>query len=79
MNQTALLISNTTGLTAYLERGKDAIKFDSNGEAVESLFTRIESNFTTIDIERMSLNARNIFLGKFSISNYCEDLLKIKA
>jgi glycosyltransferase involved in cell wall biosynthesis len=77
MNQTPVLISTTTGLTAYLEDGKDAFKFDSNVESIEALFTRIESNFTSIDMERMSLNARNTFLEKFSISNYCEDLLKI--
>ena len=67
MNQTPVIISNTTGLTAYLEDGKDCFKFDSNVAAMEALFTRIESNFTSIDIEQMSLNARKTFLEKFSI------------
>jgi glycosyltransferase involved in cell wall biosynthesis len=75
MNQTPVLISNTTGLTEYLEDGKDSFKFDSNVDAIEALFSRIESNSTSI--EKMSLNARNTFLEKFSIANYCEDLSKI--
>lgn len=75
MNQTPLLISNTTGLTYYLEDGKDCFKFDSNIDDIIALFNRVESNSATI--EQMSLNARNTFLKKFSISNYCEDLLKI--
>ena len=75
MNQTPLLISNTTGLTAYLEDGKDCFKFNATLDDIVTLFNKVESNFTAI--EQMSRNARNTFLEKFSISNYCEDLLKI--
>ena len=74
MNQTPLLISSATGLADYLEEGKDCFKFTPSVDAIEELFGKIESNTNN---EQMSLNARNTFLNKFSISNYCEDLLKI--
>ncbi|WP_264535024.1 glycosyltransferase family 4 protein [Flavobacterium sp. N1736] len=69
MNQTPLLISNATGLTKYVEDGNECFKFDSNQESMVSIFERVESNFNLQP--QMSANARNTFLLKFTIDNYC--------
>ncbi|WP_426092194.1 glycosyltransferase family 4 protein [Flavobacterium sp. DSR3-2] len=69
MNQTPLLISNTTGLADYLIDGKECFKFDSNIASMVLLFGRVESNFDAQ--EQMSREARATFLDKFSINMYC--------
>jgi glycosyltransferase involved in cell wall biosynthesis len=69
MNETPLLISNTTGLTKYVQDNNECFKFDSNQESMISLFERVESNFNLQS--QMSVNARNTFLLKFTIDNYC--------
>ena len=74
MNQTPLLISNSTGLTKYVQDGEDCFKFDSNQESIVSLFERVENNFN--QQVQMSINARNTFLLKFTIDNYCVNFSK---
>lgn len=78
MNETPLLISNTTGLAHYLEDGKECFKFDSNIEALIVLFKRVEDNF--VKQSQMAISARATFLSKFSIEKYCfnfsEEILK---
>ncbi|MDW8849228.1 glycosyltransferase family 4 protein [Flavobacterium sp. MMLR14_040] len=69
MNQTPLLISNSTGLTEYVQDNHQCFKFDSNQESMISLFERVESSFN--QQAQMSVNARNTFLVKFTIDNYC--------
>lgn len=69
MNQTPLLISNTTGLADYLTDGKECFKFDSDIASMILLFERVESN---LDVqEQMSKEARATFLDKFSMEVYC--------
>ena len=75
MNQTPLLISNTTGLAHYLSEGKECFKFDSNVDSIMKLFEKVENNFHLQ--EQMSLNARATFLKTFSIENYCLNFAKI--
>lgn len=71
MNQTPLLISNTTGLANYLEDGKECFKFDSNLKSMILLFHKVEKNFDKQ--EQMGINARNTFLTKFNMETYCTD------
>jgi glycosyltransferase involved in cell wall biosynthesis len=75
MNQTPLLISNTTGLADYLTDGKECFKFDSNIASMVLLFGRVESNFDAQ--EQMSRNARTAFLDKFSMNMYCDTFSKL--
>lgn len=75
MNQTPLLISNTTGLTDYLTDGKECFKFDANVASMVLLFERVESNFNTQ--EQMSIEARATFLDKFSMDIYCNTFAKL--
>jgi glycosyltransferase involved in cell wall biosynthesis len=69
MNQTPLLISNTTGLADYLTDGKECFKFDPNVSSMVSLFDKIENNFNLY--EQMSFDARATFLDKFGMETYC--------
>ena len=69
MNQTPLLISNTTGLTEYLTDGKECFKFDSDIESIVAVLKKAEDNF--IHYKQMSIDARDIFIRKFSINDYC--------
>lgn len=69
MNQTPVLISNGVGLANYLQDGVECFKFDSDIEAMISLFERVENNFTVQN--QMGINARNTFLQKFNMENYC--------
>lgn len=74
MNQTPLLISYGVGLANYLEDGVDCFKFNSDVKSMISLFERVENNF---DMQiQMSFYARNTFLTKFNIENYCTTLSK---
>lgn len=75
MNQTPLLISNTTGLADYLTDGKECFKFDSNIASMVLLFSRVESNFDAQ--EQMSRNARTAFLDNFSMNMYCDTFSKL--
>ena len=75
MNQTPLLISNTTGLADYLTDGKECFKFDSNIASMVLLFGKVESNFDAQ--EQMSRNARIAFLDKFSMNMYCDTFSKL--
>lgn len=69
MNQTPLLISNTTGLADYLTDGKECFKFEPNLDSIVSLFDKIENNFNLY--EQMSFDARATYLDKFSMDTYC--------
>ncbi|WP_433833637.1 glycosyltransferase family 4 protein [Flavobacterium anhuiense] len=71
MNKTPLLISNTTGLSEYLEDGKDCFKFTPNVESIDLLLHRVENNF--IQQSQMSKFARETFLNKFGLMSYCVD------
>ncbi len=71
MNQTPLLISNTTGLTHYLTTGKDCFKFDSTIDAMVKLFDKVEHAIPMQ--EQMGKEARASFLEKFSMEMYCEN------
>jgi glycosyltransferase involved in cell wall biosynthesis len=75
MNQTPLLISNSTGLADYLTDGKECFKFDSNIASMVLLFERVESNFDAQ--KQMSRNARTTFLDKFSLGMYCNTFSKL--
>jgi glycosyltransferase involved in cell wall biosynthesis len=75
MNQTPLLISNTTGLADYLTDGQECFKFDSNITSMVLLFGKVETNFDAQ--EQMSRNARTTFLDKFSINMYCNTFSKL--
>ena len=69
MNQTPLLISNTTGLSEYLIDGKECYKFDATIDSMILLFERVENNFQLC--EQMAKEARAAFLDKFSMAEYC--------
>lgn len=75
MNQTPLLISNTTGLSDYLTEGKECYKFDPNIDAMIALFDKVEHNFNLQ--EQMSINARSTFITLFTMKNYCNVFSKI--
>ena len=75
MNQTPLLISNTTGLAHYVTDEKECFKFDPNINSMIELFGRVEQNFNRQ--EQMGINARKSFLTNFSMKNYCDQLSKI--
>ena len=75
MNQTPLLISNTTGLSGCLTEGRECFKFDSNKEAMIELFDKVERNFNLH--EQMGIDARTTFSTMFTMKNYCDDFLKI--
>lgn len=72
MNQTPLLISNTTGLTDYLVDGKECYKFDSTIDSMVLLFEKVENNFQLC--EQMGKEARTAFLDKFSMAEYCNSV-----
>jgi glycosyltransferase involved in cell wall biosynthesis len=75
MNQTPLLISNTTGLAQYLTEGKECFKFDPNIESMIALFDKVERNFNFQ--EQMSVNARSTFITMFTMKSYCDIFSKI--
>jgi glycosyltransferase involved in cell wall biosynthesis len=70
MNQTPVLISNTTGLTPYLTAGKECFKFDATQIAMVELFAKVEDSISFQ--EQMGKEARATFLEKFSMDRYCE-------
>jgi glycosyltransferase involved in cell wall biosynthesis len=70
MNQTPLLLSNTTGLTPYLTAGKECFKFDATQIAMVELFAKVEDSISFQ--EQMGKEARATFLEKFSMDRYCE-------
>lgn len=72
MNYTPLLISNTTGLSKYLNDDSDCFKFSPNRESMISLFYRVENNCFDRHTE-MSENARKTFLDKFGLIKYCSN------
>lgn len=69
MNQTPLLISRATGLTDYLTDGKECFKFNPTVDGMVALFRRVEEEFDGCN--QMGIHARNTFLEKFSMENYC--------
>lgn len=75
MNQTPLLISNTTGLAQYLTEGKECFKFDSTTDAMIALFDKVERNFNFQ--EQMGINARSTFTTMFTMKNYCDIFSKL--
>lgn len=75
MNCTPLLITNSTGLSTYLEDNKDCFKFDSNLESMIFIFDKVENNF--FKHKEMSENARKTFLTKFGLDNYCNSFSNI--
>ena len=75
MNQTPLLISSQTGLADYLIDGESCVKFDPNVKSIIEVFQLVEAN-THLN-KQMSVEARNTFLEKFSIKNYCENIIKL--
>ena len=75
MNQTPLLISNTTGLAHYLTEGKECFKFVPNIDSMVELFDKVEQNFNLQ--EQMGINARTTFITVFNMNNYCDVFSKI--
>jgi glycosyltransferase involved in cell wall biosynthesis len=75
MNQTPLLISNTTGLTEYLMEGKECLKFNSTIDEMVQLFYKVEKS-QTFQLE-MSIQARQAFLSKFTMQRYCNEFTKL--
>ena len=77
MNQTPILISNTTGLTNELMEGVECFKFDANVESMIRLFEKIEKQIDINKQQQMSINARKTFLKKFSVESYFFAMEKI--
>lgn len=75
MNSTPLLISKSTGLSNYLIDGEECFKFDSNIDAMVSLFEKVEDSIEKQ--EQMSIDARSTYLKLFSMDSYCEKISKI--
>lgn len=75
MNQTPLLISNTTGLAHYLTEGKECFKFAPTIDSMVELFDKVENNFHLQ--EQMGINARTTFITVFNMNNYCDVFSKI--
>ncbi|WP_166921723.1 glycosyltransferase family 4 protein [Flavobacterium poyangense] len=75
MNQTPLLISNNTGLASELKDGAECYKFDPMIEEMVMLFERVENNFEKQN--EMGIKARETFLKKFKVENYCKVIQKI--
>ncbi len=75
MNQTPLLISNTTGLAHYLTDGKECYKFDPTIDAMIALFKKVEQNSSFR--EQMGIEARITFLDQFSMKRYSEEFSQI--
>jgi glycosyltransferase involved in cell wall biosynthesis len=69
MNGTPLLISKNVGLSDYLEDERACFKFEPHQESMVLLFKKVETNF--FQQVQMGKEARNTFLNKFSIRNYC--------
>lgn len=74
MNKTPLLISNTTGLTEYLNDGEECFKFDATQKGIFDVFLRVESNMK--NHFQMQEAARNKYLTKFTNQNYFDTILK---
>lgn len=75
MNQTPLLISNSTGLAHYLTEGKECFKFDPTIDGMVELLDKVECSFDFQ--EQMGINARSTFMAMFNIKNYCDNFSKI--
>lgn len=75
LNLTPLLISNTTGLSDYLTKGKECFKFDPNRDVIIALFDKVERNFN-FQVQ-MGINARSTFIAMFTMKNYCDIFSKI--
>lgn len=75
MNQTPLLISNTTGLAHYLTEGKECFKFAPTIDSMVELFDKVEQNFNLQ--EQLGINARATFNTVFNMNNYCDIFSKI--
>ncbi|MFH7013740.1 glycosyltransferase family 4 protein [Flavobacterium sp. FlaQc-52] len=75
MNQTPLLISNTTGLSTELEEGIDCFKFNPTREEMALLFERVENSAE--NQYEMGIKARKTFVEKFGVETYSAMMKKI--
>jgi glycosyltransferase involved in cell wall biosynthesis len=75
MNQTPLLISNSTGLTEYLIEGSDCFKFNATIDDMVQLFYKVENCMNSQP--DMSIHARQAFLSKFTMQTYCNEFSKL--
>lgn len=75
MNKTPLLISNTTGLTAYLTDEEECFKFDATQDGIFDVFCKVENSMK--NHSKMQERAREKFLMKFTNQIYFDSISKI--
>lgn len=75
MNAVPIIISNTTGLTHYLNDKVDCFKIDSNVESIYKVFEEIEKEH--FDYSLMKNNARKVYQENFGMDNYIQSIVKI--
>ena len=75
MNAKPVLISNSTGITPYLEEDKCCYKFDVEEKQMIEIFRKVENNFSTY--ETMCLEARKTYKELFTIEKYCETMYQL--
>lgn len=76
MNATPLLISEHTGLSAYLKEDYDCFQFKPTVPNIKTIFENVEC-LSELKYKSMCANARATFLEKFDIVKYCNNMLKI--
>lgn len=75
MNGVPIIISNSTGLTHYLEDTVNCFKVDSNIEAIYTIFEKIE--WQKFDYSKMKDNARIVYKENFGMDHYIHSIVKI--
>ncbi len=74
MNAVPIIISNSTGLTYYLNDKIDCFKIDSNVESIYKVFEEIEREH--FDYFIMKNNARKVYQENFGMDNYIKSIVK---
>ncbi|RXR17744.1 glycosyltransferase [Flavobacterium amnicola] len=75
MNAIPVLLSTNTGLTPYLQDSINCFTFNPNVKEIMEVFSKVELSMEKYS--EMSLNAREFYLEKFSMNEYCESIYKI--
>lgn len=75
MNGIPLLISKNTGLTLELEEDVSCITFNPKTNELIELFNDLDND--KYNYLQLKVNARKIYLEKFSVDSYCETIVKL--
>lgn len=76
MNGTALLVSDKTGLSDYIEDNVECLKFNPSQNDIYNIFDEVEK-LSPNQIMVLGQNARRRYLGIFSMQNYFKSIIEL--